>query len=317
MKKAESIQITELAQYRKKQGLSQQQIADAIRIGRTAVKHLEEGRFDKLGSAPYIRGHIINYCRQVGIDYQQILSQLPSELLRHQDVQRAKNLLPNNISKVKIKTGNFGRYLAGTGLLTVLLFSVYFIWDKANPFQPPRDNNNLTLGQSNQQTITYSSMLPPVSEESYQEPTQSDGTAIESSQPEAAMDEAAENSPPEDIESDAETLSSPSPSESEETTATEQNDSVPEQKQLATTHTFNIEFDLAEQAWVSIKTEQGEKVIQDLIGPGQRSYHSDNPMNFKIGNAEQVTLRINGETVQLGPFTEKNVANFHWPQTES
>lgn len=315
MKKAESIQITELAQYRKKQGLSQQQIADAIRISRTAVKHLEEGRFDQLGAAPYIRGHIINYCRQVGIDHQQILSQLPSELLRHQNVQRAKNLLPNNISKVKIKTGNFGRYLAGTGLLTVLLFSVYFIWDKANPFQPPRDNNNLTLGQSNQQTITYSSMLPPVSEESYQEPTQSDDTAIESRQPEAAMNEAVENSSPEDTKFDTETL--PSPSKSEEITVKEQNDPIPEQQQLAATHTFNIEFELAEQAWVSIKTEQGEKVIQDLIGPGQRSYHSDNPMTFKIGNAEQVTLRINGETVKLGPFTKKNVANFHWPQTES
>lgn len=337
MKEKNKVKITKLAQYRKKLDLSQQQIADAIKLGRDSVKHLEEGRFEKLGAAPYIRGHIINYCKQVGIDHQQILSQLPADLLLHQKVQRAKNLLPNNISKVKVRTGNFGRYLAGTGLLAILLFSVYFIWDKANPFQAATNNN--LIPESGEQTITYSSMLPPVSEKTYQEPVQRDDkTIVEDSsldiknptENEPAVQATEPQTNNSDIQDSLPNSEEPPLSEAKDTQPVDNKDAKEvkdvevknteiegEQRSTTAAHTFNIEFNLSEQAWVSIKTTQGEKIIQDLIGPGQRTYHSNQAMDFKIGNAKQVTIHINGEPIELNRFTRENVANFHWPPKES
>lgn len=335
MQETNQIQITELAQYRKKKGLSQQQIADAIRLSRNAVKHLEEGRFEKIGAAPYLRGHIINYCKQLAIEPQQILDQLPSGLLQHQNVQRAKNLLPNNISQVKIKTGHFGRYLAGTGLLAILLFSVYFIWDKANPFQPLPDGDGTTLNQSSEQTITYSSILPPVNETLYKKTTQNNSSPQDNngqSDVKAQADEATVSSQ-EANEGQAQTAENSEDTQTQMKNDAEASEENPQQppkslndpaqtaKHKEATNeqltTFKIEFDLIEKAWVSIKTDQGEKVIHDLIGPGKRTYQSDQAMSFKIGNAEQVSLSINGEEITLKPFTKKNVANFHWPPTES
>ncbi|MGJ8664405.1 MAG: RodZ domain-containing protein, partial [Marinicella sp.] len=80
---------------------------------------------------------------------------------------------------------------------------------------------------------------------------------------------------------------------------------------------YTIKMELAEQAWVSIKTQNGEKIVHDLIGPGLREYHSDQPMHFRIGNVETLQLLINDNQVELSELSEEDIADFNWPLNPS
>ncbi len=300
----QQIKLDQLASYRKGQGLSSQHVADTIKVSLNVVNNIEQGCFNKVGSAPFVRGHVINYCKVLGLDPSIVLAQIPGQILQHQNVQRPDAFLPKSISKVRIKTNHYGRYVIGTTLLSAVILSGYFVWDKWHLFQLSPESNIL----SDDRAVTYSSIIPPVQDIGVNSSSE-DGTRN--------IDE-----PLDDINTDIDDLIDKESLEKSnidtnnnglESAINENQDSSKTADISVPNSRFVIELDLQEQVWVSIKTDAGEKIIYDLIGPGLRYYESDEPMDIRIGNADKLQIKINGNVVDLAPHIDKNIAKLHWP----
>jgi hypothetical protein len=61
--------------------------------------------------------------------------------------------------------------------------------------------------------------------------------------------------------------------------------------------------------WIEIHDGEGGQLELDLIRAGsQREYHGSGPFRVMIGRASAVVLSLDGEAVDLGPYTRGNVA---------
>lgn len=295
----EQITLEQLAKLRSQKGFTAQQVADHMHVSLPIVEHIEQGQFEHIGAAPFIRGHVINYCKCLDIDAAAILSQIPGQLLSHKDVQRPDAFLPASVSRVRLKTNHYGRYAFGTTLLALLSVSAYFVWDKLG------EVDGLPLLHGDKETVTYSSILPPVEPPvsiSHPQSNNDDHVMVDKPIEDRQTSEAVEQSDDNGAVQQAD--------EQDSQLVSQTADTIADQSSPA----FVIEFELQEQAWVSIKTESGDKIIHDLIGPGARRYESDQPMSMRIGNADKLSLSINGKVVDVNAFAVDNLAKFSWPQ---
>jgi len=68
-------------------------------------------------------------------------------------------------------------------------------------------------------------------------------------------------------------------------------------------------------SWVEITDATGKQLEMDLLrGGSDRSYHGLPPFRILLGRATAVHLLVNGEEVDLAPFTREEVAQLTWPQ---
>lgn len=313
----DSFNLAKLATYREQGKLSVQAVADEIKVSKDTILHIEAGRFEKLGAPAFLRGHLTNYSKAVGLDPQQVLDHVPPEFLRHQNLQLSGAMGSSPLARVKIQSNHFGRYAVGTALLGMLGLSFYFIWDKWS--EPVTQSINPTLSISQESTdnskkVTYSSLIPQA------KPVKSETT--EGGEPAA--------------EDDSNTLvdqtSQPANDLSNETNTTDTEASQPldeggnnnlqgaievEQASSLTEAAYAIQLDLSEEAWISITAADGNKIVHDILGPGMREFQADQPVHFRMGNADHVKVMINDQTVDISPSTHNNVADFDWPLNPS
>ena len=68
-------------------------------------------------------------------------------------------------------------------------------------------------------------------------------------------------------------------------------------------------------SWVEISDATGKQLEMDLLRAGSdRSYHGLPPFRILFGRATAVRLSMDGEEVDLSPFTRDEVAQLTWPQ---
>lgn len=302
--------LDDLSARREKQGISVADMANRIKVSREIIKYIEQGEFNRIGSATFIRGHVGNYARELGLDLQTVIALVPAQHLKPYEPKLSSSKVSNPLSRVKSQSSGFGRYVLGTFLVAALGLSFYFVYDKwdnnrtdsilqtvEKPAQIPLNNNG------NQKKVIYSSLLP-----------QAD--LVEESDQDNA------NLPAQDDDGDSDIMTSDFDENDDagrDVDAVEPDTTVPATVETATADQqfrYHIRFDLSDQAWVSIKTQNGDTVVSDLIGPGERQFSADDPLHFRIGNATQLTLHINDQVVDLSNHTRQDVADFDWPLPE-
>ncbi len=305
--------LDQLRARREKQGLSVAEMANRIKVSREIIHFIEQGEFNRIGSATFIRGHVGNYARELALDPDTVIALVPAQHLKPYEPKLSSSKVSNPLSRVKTHSSGFGRYVLGTFLVAALGLSFYFVYDKWDNSQPEDDyrlvenNSNVPINDAKRQKkVIYSSLLP-----------QAD-LAEQNSESDDSPQDADENN-----ESDIMSEGFDAGDDNTDSQTEDQIDSVPQPQTAETDRPvseeqprFNIRFDLSNQAWVSIKTQSGEKVVSDLIGPGERQYSADEPIHFRIGNADQLSLFINEEQVDLSQNTRQNVADFDWPPEE-
>jgi len=302
------IAIDQLRQFREGKNISLREVADNIKVSSDFVKYIEAGAFEKLGAPTFIRGHVTNYCKELGIEPGHILSQIPAHLLTVPSFRSAEGVATSPLARVRSRSNHLGKYAVGTALLGMLALSFYFVWDKWSVPAGPVDVSDLQLAETDgndgqpvtekKPKMTYSSLLPQVNMQVQQVPSQTPSDA-EAAQPENT-DEA---SSPEPVTNEAEQT------DDQLSAGTE-----PEVNELQQMAGYSIELEILEQAWVSIKTVDGENVVHDLLNPGTRQFHTNEPVHVRIGNAKNTRLLINDEVVDLQPFMRRDIADFDWPQ---
>lgn len=287
----EKLELKELKKHRKQKKLTIQAVADGMKVSKGFVHHIEAGNFANLGASTFVRGHITNYCKVLGLQPAVVLAQIPEQFLQHQQLKTSDAMGGSPLSRVRVQSNNFGRYAVGTALLGMLSMSFYFVWDKWSLPTGDLDNQNLAITQDNaedsgEKKITYSSLIPQVSGPNYEINT----TELSATEKGGITDNAQQ------------------PITSELSAELELNR---ENSQNTAVYSVVMQFD--EQAWVSIKTLDGESIVQDLLGPGMRAFQISEPVRFRIGNAQKLQLSINDNAVELAPLTNKDIADFQWP----
>ena len=303
------IDIKQLKTIRESKKMTVESLAEKLKITRDFVRYIESGDFAKLGAPTFVKGHVSNYCKVLGISYDEVLSQIPSQFLQVQTLRTPDALGVSPLARVKRKSNHLGRYAVGTALLGMLALSFYFVWDKWNiPVQSPDTNLRLADSNSNNKkngkNVTYSSLIPQVK--------------LQEKPAENVNDDAAEK-PTDDsqIEPDKDLMPVTETIDAMNTDKPSAEVEEPVEQvinELQAQASYSILLQLSEEAWVSIKTDDGNKLEHDLVKAGKYTYQSDQPVHFRIGNAEKARVKINDEVIELSEFMSKNIADFNWPK---
>lgn len=152
-------------------------------------------------------------------------------------------------------------------------------------------------------------MIPQVSGTNYK--TMAEPTDVDDLGSDDSVDQKDLGVEGESVDSSVESFETETNDEVEPLTLNDDNNSSAAANQVNAAYSIVMEFE--EQAWVSIKTLDGENVVQDLMGPGRREIQVNEPVHFRIGNAQKAQLSINNDSVELAPLTNRDIADFQWP----
>lgn len=73
----------------------------------------------------------------------------------------------------------------------------------------------------------------------------------------------------------------------------------------------SLTLNLASASWVEVTSADGSRLEYGILPAGtQKSYHSDTPLDVRIGNATGAQATVDGQPVQIEAFRRANVARF-------
>jgi len=73
----------------------------------------------------------------------------------------------------------------------------------------------------------------------------------------------------------------------------------------------SLALNLANASWVEVIGKDGSKLEYGLLPAGtSKTYHSDQPLEVRIGNATGAQVSVDGQAVSLDPYRHSNVAHF-------
>ncbi|MBU6247243.1 MAG: DUF4115 domain-containing protein [Xanthomonadaceae bacterium] len=74
-------------------------------------------------------------------------------------------------------------------------------------------------------------------------------------------------------------------------------------------HTLTLA--LTDASWVEVTSQDGTRLEYGLLPAGtHRTYHSDSPLDVRLGNAGGASVTLDGQAVSLDPYRHANVAHF-------
>ena len=73
----------------------------------------------------------------------------------------------------------------------------------------------------------------------------------------------------------------------------------------------SLTLTLSDSSWVEVTTQDGTRLEYGLLPAGtRRTYHSDSPLDVRLGNAGGASVLLDGQAVSLDPYRHANVAHF-------
>ncbi|WP_412480723.1 helix-turn-helix domain-containing protein [Azonexus sp. IMCC34839] len=119
---------TQLREAREALGLKVSDIAKTLKLGQRQVEALENGQWDGLPGATFIRGFVRNYARLVQLDPSLLVAQLDPILVKPVDTLTVPRVQPADMPQFGGGPARRDRLVVAIGLLAVLLASaLYFL----------------------------------------------------------------------------------------------------------------------------------------------------------------------------------------------
>lgn len=79
----------------------------------------------------------------------------------------------------------------------------------------------------------------------------------------------------------------------------------------------SVSLNLSAASWVEVTGQDGSRIEYGLLPAGSnKTYHSDQPLDVRIGNASAAQLSIDGQSVALDGFRRANVARLRMEITD-
>lgn len=270
---------------REARGLDLEACAHTLKLPARVLRQLERDQYDGIDSKIYLGSYINKYGRHLGINE----ASIQVELDRIKQIE-APLVASGGISHSRFLLDRYAT--AATYVVLTAVIVVPMIW----------------LGVRGTLDRDLSHLAPldaaPVSqlEMPASNTTAVDGQAGESipKAPPAAMAQPGQDQP---------LLASMAPFPSLESA------SLSPAKQpaapVATTGDHSMSLSLSAASWVEVTQADGTRLEYGLLAAGSnRTYHSDQPMDVRIGNASGARVSIDGRPIGMDDFRRANVARF-------
>jgi cytoskeleton protein RodZ len=301
-----------LRKMREAQSLSINDVASQLRLSGKQVASLEADDFASLPEAMIVKGFIRNYAKLLRMPAEPLLDAygviVPDEKRHSLTLQSSVDMVISEPKRMSLK--HYFRLI----LIGILAVGIWFFYQ--NYIQKP---NPVVAGEvlSERFVDTLPQVVLPAIERSVGEVT---ATQLELNVTESNIN--AESSEVAVIPSVAgqddmaSTVVTEKPVEEEaevvdgaNTVATlALDDALDIQKPLASGKS-RLEFNVTQETWVSIINASDSEVYNKILFAGNREVIDVwPPVKLVVGNAHGATLRVNGDVVDLAPYTRINVA---------
>jgi cytoskeleton protein RodZ len=297
---------TLLRQKRESLHLTQQQVAEKLRLRITLIQSLEENNFNLDKVKTFTRGYVRSYARVVGIEEKVILASYdafcgvePQELDMKSFSKRTKRDAHNS----RINYITFGIILIVIGISSIWWYqnqskdtllvegisSSFESEEGPQPVQTLAIVNELPNSAANVDTIEPSLIIEPT-------------TVLETDE--------------RDLEGPMliNTISASSPVTDESVSAVSETNPV-ESSTPAEANAPTITMTFIDECWIQVKDATGKTLSIGLKKPGQVvSVDGQSPFNVILGAPESVSMTFASEPVDLSRYTSGKVARFTLPR---
>lgn len=272
---------------REARGLDLESCASALRLPARVLRKLEQDQHDGIDSKIYLGSYISKYGRYLGINE----ASVQVELDRIRQIE-APLVASGGISHSRFLLDRYAT--AATYVVLTLVIAVPTVWFGVRSTLD-RDLSHLApldAAPVAQQEVAGAATSPKGDKHAGQAPTLPPAVtnAAEADQPLMAS-----MAPFPNLTSEK-SMALPKPA----TAAVESGSGD---------HSVNLT--LTAPSWVEVTRADGTRMEYGLLPAGShRTYHSDQPLDVRIGNVSGAQVRIDGQSVGLDDFKRANVAHF-------
>ena len=269
-----------LANARKSQKLSGEDVAASLRLSIAKINALEADDFLVISDPTLARGFIRSYARLLKLDPEPLLiahrQLIPAEIVNPIGVK-------TEVVSTPVQQSNLGSQSVILGLVLVVIISLVWFFAYHNPSES--DVTEVNVSTVIQDALPQQSM--PVAEREVKNNEQ----VTELASPKEAS------------------TSNSEPSTTLEKTANEPAKAEPMKKVSVGSSLVRVKLLFTGNAWVSVKDKSGNTVYDKTAKAGGEEYvEGVPPLKFHIGNVSATQIVFNGETVDLSPNTYNNMA---------
>ncbi len=259
--------------------------AHTLKLPARVLRHLEDDNREGMDYAVYLASYITKYARHLGVDEETIQAEL-------QSIKRAAPALvvTGGISHSRYVLERYAT--AATYVVLTAVIVVPMIWLGVRGTLD-RDISHLAALDARPVAQRETTVARP-------------DPALESGGTAAATDKAAVDDQPlmasmapfPDLVD--KTLRPAPPGAPAKAAATEQGSGG---------HSLSVDLDDA--SWVEVVSADGARLAYELLPAGSnRTWHSDKPLEVRIGNARGAQVSVDGQPLALDDFRHANVAHF-------
>lgn len=261
-----------VAKAREAASISPTDLALRLRLDTRVVKALERDDFENLPAPMFVKGYIRSIAKELGVDAQAILAAYESHTsVEPPSLADFSSRAPDQvgINSTSIKIVTYG--------LVALLIVLIALWGRSNfpdgETQPPPQSPSDSHADA-PPPLPYNFDIVEHETQSWQN--------VEPAEPVAAPDtESATESA--DAEAGAQTAPTPD------------------------SHDLSVETD--SEAWIEIYADDGTRLYFGMARAGRAIELSAQPyFRLILGNTDSISLRFDGELVDLAPFAQQGVA---------
>ncbi len=302
-----------LRQYRDNAGFSAEQMASALCLSDSVIKNLENEEFQLLAEPPYVRGYIRNYAKQANVDsteavrvYETLRGANPDALDYHIKVSPSMHNEKKGISPIFSQLALLSLLLAGLVGLFMIPAVNQWITSVLDGFskQTTKSQNNMTDKPS-----LIGTMPVPIPLNKQAAPNPQDIKRIECDikQAENKVQTNDKTATP-TLKSD--TIADKKSALKETVKPTPKTAAKPTEETIDKKN-INIKMVFTKEVWMRIKNKSNKTVYEGQTKSGQeRSLSLEKPLTFRVGNAQGLSLFVNGKPVDISQYIKGSIANF-------
>ncbi|WP_333004101.1 cytoskeleton protein RodZ [Vibrio coralliilyticus] len=312
---------TILKQKREELGLTQQQVADRLRLRRSIIENIELNQFESEQVATFTRGYLRSYARVVGIKESVVLCALDDcGEAQHEEHEM------QSFSQKTNKEKHDSRIMTLTWGIFAIIVGISSVWWWQNQENSAVELTTATeqemkieqeLAENNE--LDFAAVEPSLINESpegqqvVEQPLEEVTTPVETAgaepeiveQPTEVVQEITEPAEPEVV---TEPVTEP-------VVAAEQNQPEKETENSSEPVVANLlEMSFSDDCWIQVKDATGKTLATGIKKAGQDLQVSgERPYNVILGAPENVSMTLSSEPVDLSGYTSGKVARFTLP----
>ncbi|RUO56297.1 RodZ domain-containing protein [Pseudidiomarina homiensis] len=288
-----------LAQAREQKGLSQQQVADSLRLRLAVVQLIEADEYEQLASNTFVRGYLRAIAKALEIDDKKVFEAFKEHGF---DSEQKSNVQMQSFSRRKVRERNDSRlkWISYIIITVVLALVLIWWWQESNfslktitgsedaPTEAEAKRERATVQDIPQIVRPSPSQITEEQAVARNTTTESDVARSSTAGPTADITDA------EPAESDVARSSTAGPT----TDTTDAETAEPEP-----TPAEQLVFEFNQACWVKVSDATGEDIAIGVKAAGYRMpLTGEPPFDIILCKPEAVTLTYNGENVNLDDY---------------